>query len=88
MHPSLPQVLLAAAAGALLGAQTGFVIGRRGGRPLVRTVGLVLAGYAPGSSVPDVDRYLLPMVALIVVISLLPLALELLRSRKTAKTSQ
>lgn len=153
VHLSLPQVLLAAAAGALLGAQTGFVIGRRGGRallsrsrnkrlhegaqraeellnryghakavvlarfiPVVRTVlnplagtlgvpahtftlwqttgglvwtvGLVLAGYALGSSVPNVDRYLLPMVALIVVVSLLPLALELLRSRKAAKTSR
>src|SRR6266849_8557591 len=32
---SLPAVLLAAAAGALLGAQTGYWIGRRGGRPLL-----------------------------------------------------
>ncbi|MEV6162663.1 DedA family protein [Streptomyces sp. NPDC052052] len=143
---SLTQVLLAAVAGALLGAQTGYWIGRRGGRallarsrarrlhegasraeellgrygharaivlarfvPVVRTVlnplagalnvpagtfalwqavggtvwtvGLVLAGYALGSSVPNVDRYLLPIVAVVVVISLLPLAVELLRSR-------
>ncbi|MFI6448931.1 DedA family protein [Kitasatospora sp. NPDC050543] len=147
---SLVQVLLASVAGALLGAQTGFVIGRRGGRallarsrnrrlhegaarteelldryghakavvlarfiPVVRTVlnplagalgvpsrtftlwqtiggllwtvGLVLAGYALGSSVPDVDRYLLPMVGLLVALSLLPLALELLKSRRAAK---
>ncbi|MFF3265184.1 DedA family protein [Streptomyces sp. NPDC002932] len=143
---SLPQVLLAAVAGALLGAQTGYWLGRRGGRallartrsgrlregadraaellarygharaivlarfvPVVRTVlnplagaldvparvfalwqviggvvwtaGLVLAGYALGSSVPNVDRYLLPIVALVVVVSLIPLAAELLRSR-------
>ncbi|MFJ1898974.1 DedA family protein [Streptomyces sp. NPDC088115] len=143
---SLPQVLLAAVAGALLGAQTGYWLGRRGGRallarrrsgrlregadraaellarygharaivlarfvPVVRTVlnplagaldvparvfalwqviggvvwtaGLVLAGYALGSSVPNVDRYLLPIVALVVVVSLVPLAAELLRSR-------
>ncbi|MEU0932492.1 DedA family protein [Embleya sp. NPDC005971] len=149
VHLSLPQVLIAAVAGALLGAQVGFVIGRRAGRallsrshherlhagarraeelleryghakaivlarfiPIVRTVlnplagalgvptrtfttwqaagglvwtvGLVLAGYALGSSVPNVDRYLLPMVAVIVVISLIPLALELLRSRRAA----
>ncbi|WP_030901813.1 DedA family protein [Streptomyces sp. NRRL F-5126] len=146
---SLPQVLVASAVGALVGAQVGYVIGRRGGRalldrsrsrrlhegavraeellaryghakavvlarfiPVVRTVlnplagalgvpvrtftvwqtagglvwsiGLVLAGYALGSSVPNVDRYLLPIVALIVVVSLLPLAVELVRSRKRA----
>ncbi|MFB6819817.1 DedA family protein [Streptomyces sp. NPDC056347] len=146
VHLSLPQVLAAAVAGALLGAQAGYWIGRRGGRallarsrarrlhegaaraeellgrygharaivlarfvPVVRTVlnplagalnvplrvftlwqvvggvvwtvGLVLAGYALGSSVPNVDRYLLPIVALVVVVSLVPLAAELLRSR-------
>uniref|UniRef100_A0AAU2W2M9 DedA family protein n=1 Tax=Streptomyces sp. NBC_00008 TaxID=2903610 RepID=A0AAU2W2M9_9ACTN len=143
---SLPQVLLAAVAGALLGAQTGYWLGRRGGRallartrsgrlregadraaellagygharaiaparfvPVVRTVlnplagaldvparvfalwqviggvvwtaGPVLAGYALGSSVPNVDRYLLPIVALVVVVSLVTLAAEPLRSR-------
>lgn len=45
------------------------------------TVGLVLAGYGLGSSVPSVDRYLLPIVAVVVVVSLIPLAAELLRSR-------
>ncbi|MET7646775.1 DedA family protein [Streptomyces sp. NPDC005426] len=147
---SLPQVLTAAVAGALLGAQTGYWIGRRGGRallarsgarrlregaaraeellarygqgraivlarfvPVVRTVlnplagaldvpvgrftlwqavggavwtvGLVLAGYALGSSVPNVDRYLLPIVALVVAVSLIPLATELIRSRARAR---
>jgi membrane-associated protein len=146
VHLSLWQVLLAALAGALLGAQTGYAIGRRGGPallartrsrklhegaaraaelleryghgravvlarfiPVVRTVlnplagalgvhartfavaqvaggtvwtvGLVLGGYALGSSVPHVDTYLLPIVALIVVVSLVPLALELRRGR-------
>ncbi|MCX4759918.1 DedA family protein [Streptomyces sp. NBC_01275] len=152
VHLSLPQVLVAAAAGALVGAQTGFWIGRRGGRallsrsrsrrlhegaaraeellgrygharavvlarfvPVVRTVlnplagaldvpvrvftvwqvaggllwtvGLVLGGYALGSSAPDVDRYLLPLVALVVCVSLTPLALELRRAqrRRTAE---
>ncbi|MGW2564893.1 DedA family protein [Streptomyces sp. NPDC001537] len=146
VHLSLPQVLAAAVAGALLGAQTGYWLGRRGGRallarsrakklhegaaraeellaryghakavvlarfvPVVRTVlnplagaldvpvrvftlwqvigglvwtvGLVLGGYALGSSVPNVDRYLLPLVALVVVISLTPIALEARRAR-------
>ncbi|MFD8982388.1 DedA family protein [Streptomyces sp. NPDC059564] len=147
VHLSLPQVLAFAVVGALLGAQVGYAIGRRGGRallarsrgrklhegaeraeellqryghakaivlarfvPVVRTVlnplagalnvpagvfalwqivggllwtvGLVLAGYALGSSVPDVDRYLLPIVALVVLVSLAPLAVEVIRRRK------
>ncbi|MET9882734.1 DedA family protein [Streptomyces sp. NPDC006430] len=146
VHLSLPQVLAAAVGGALLGAQVGYLLGRRGGRallsrsrsrklhegagraedmlgryghakaivlarfvPIVRTVlnplagalnvparvftlwqvlgglvwtvGLVLAGYGLGSSVPNVDRYLLPIVALLLVVSLAPLAVELVRSR-------
>ena len=146
VHLSLPVVLVAAAAGALLGAQVGYLIGRRAGPrlldrpdrprlqdavtrarvaldrygagkaivlarfiPLVRTVlnpmagtvgvpvrvftvwqvagglvwsvGLTLTGYALGSRIPDVDRYLLPIVALIIVVSLIPVALEVRRSR-------
>ncbi|MFF3087189.1 DedA family protein [Streptomyces nojiriensis] len=48
---------------------------------LLWTVGLVLAGYALGSSVPDVDRYLLPIVALVVLVSLTPVAVEMIRRR-------
>jgi membrane-associated protein len=54
---------------------------------LVWTVGLVLGGYALGSSIPDVDRYLLPLVGVIVAVSLLPLALELLRARRHARSA-
>lgn len=146
VHLTLWQVLIASLAGALIGAQTGYVIGRRGGPallartrsrklhegaaragelleryghakavvlarfiPVVRTVlnplagalgvpartftvwqlaggtvwsvGLVLGGYGLGSSIPHVDTYLLPIVALIVLVSLAPLALELRRGR-------
>ena len=149
----LPLVLVSAVAGALLGAQVGFWIGRRAGpaltdqarRPkvaeamarsrdlldrygngraivlarfvpvvrtvlnpvagalgvgtrtftlwqavggLVWTVGLVLAGYALGSSVPNVDRYLLPMVAAVVLVSLTPLVVEVLRSRRAARSGR
>lgn len=52
---------------------------------LLWTVGLVLAGYALGSSIPSVDTYLLPIVALIVAVSLLPVAIEILRSRRGGK---
>ncbi|MEU2451073.1 DedA family protein [Streptomyces sp. NPDC012765] len=146
-HLSLPWVLLAAATGALAGAQTGYLVGRKAGPaflartkssklrdgadraaailnryghakaivlarflPIVRTVlnplagvlavpartfalwqalggllwtvGLVLAGYALGASVPNVDRYLLPIIAVIVIISLVPIGLEVVRSRR------
>ena len=151
VHLNLAAVLPAAAAGALLGAQVGYWIGRRGGRallarsdnrhlqhgvvraeeiltrygqgkaivlarfiPVVRTVlnplagvlevpwrtfllwqavggliwsiGVTLAGYALGSSIPNIDKYLLPIIALIVVVSLIPLGLELLRARREGRS--
>jgi membrane-associated protein len=55
---------------------------------LVWSLGLTLAGYALGSSIPNVDKYLLPMVALIVVVSLLPLAAEVYRSRKAGRAAK
>ena len=47
-------------------------------------LGLVLGGYALGSSVPHVDTYLLPIVALIVAVSLAPLVREVVRGRRSA----
>jgi membrane-associated protein len=150
VHLSLPTVLIAAVTGALLGAQVGYLIGRRAGPrlldrpdrprlqeavgrarvaldrygagkaivlarfiPLVRTVlnpmagtvgvpvrvftlwqvvgglvwsiGLTLAGYALGSRIPNVDKYVLPIVAGIIVVSLVPVALELRRSRSVGR---
>jgi membrane-associated protein len=146
VHLSLPTVLIAAVAGALLGAEVGYLIGRRVGPalldrpdrprlqmavvrsreslerygtgkaivlarfiPLVRTVlnpmvgtigvrhrvftlwqvvggviwsiGVTVAGYILGKHIPNVDKYLLPIIALIVIVSLIPVALELRRSR-------
>ncbi|MER7160232.1 DedA family protein, partial [Streptomyces lydicus] len=49
---------------------------------LVWTLGLTLAGYGLGASVPNVERYLLPIVALVVLVSLSPIALEVLRARR------
>jgi membrane-associated protein len=147
VHLSLPAILVAAAAGALLGAQTGYLIGRKAGPPLlerrqrlrlrrtvgqtrdyleryghtkavvigrfipfVRTVinpvagvvnmpqrqfataqvagglvwtaGVTLAGYALGSRIPSIDKYLLPIVAAVVIVSLIPIALEIRRARR------
>jgi membrane-associated protein len=46
---------------------------------------VTLAGYALGSRIPNVDRYLLPIVAVIVAVSLIPVALELFRSRARSR---
>jgi membrane-associated protein len=48
---------------------------------LVWSLGVTLAGYALGSRIPSIDKYLLPIIAAIVVVSLIPLALELRRAR-------
>jgi membrane-associated protein len=148
-HLSLPLVLLAAAGGAVLGAQTGFLIGRKGGKPLlernqnrylrkgaersqellsrygfgkaivlarfipiVRTVlnpmvgalgvatrtftiwqvvggliwsvGVTLLGYGLGSTISNVEAYLLPIIAVIVVLSFVPILIELVREKRSA----
>jgi membrane-associated protein len=44
------------------------------------SAGVTLAGYVLGSHIPSIDTYLLPIVALIVVVSLIPVALELRRT--------
>ncbi|GAA1920647.1 DedA family protein [Streptantibioticus ferralitis] len=147
IHLSLTWVLIASAVGALLGAQTGYLLGRRGGPallarvknpklheaversgemlekygygkaivlarfiPLVRTVlnpmagalgvpakvftmwqivgglvwslGVTLAGHALGSTIPNIDHYLLPIIAVVVILSLIPVALEIRRARR------
>ena len=152
LHLSLPAVLAAASAGALLGAQVGYLLGRRGGPalldrpdrprlqhaverarsalehygqakaivlarfiPLVRTVlnplagtvqvparvftlwqvvgglgwvvGVTLAGYVLGSRIPNIDHYLLPIVAAVVAVSFVPVVLELRRSHASSRTS-
>jgi membrane-associated protein len=45
-------------------------------------VGVTLAGYALGKSIHNVDRYLLPIIAVVVLLSLIPVALEVRRSRR------
>jgi membrane-associated protein len=49
---------------------------------LVWSLGLTMAGYELGSKIPNIDRFLLPIIALTVVISLIPAAIELLRRRR------
>lgn len=51
---------------------------------LLWTLSVILAGYGLGSSISNVDRYLLPIVAAVIAVSLVPVALELYRSRRPA----
>ena len=145
---SLPAALIGITVAAIVGAQTGYVIGRRAGPmlfdrpesrffkrehvakaeyyfqkfgpgkavvlarfiPIVRTflrpvagvlgmpaatfalwnvvggiiwgVGVTLVGYWLGETIPGVDQYLLPGIAVIILVSLLPVAIEVLRARR------
>jgi membrane-associated protein len=51
---------------------------------LVWSIGVTMAGYVLGSSIPGIDSYLLPIIAVIVVVSLIPLAVELRRARRNS----
>lgn len=46
------------------------------------TVGLIGLGYGFGHVIPDPDRYLLPAIGVIIVLSLVPALREILRRRK------
>lgn len=50
---------------------------------LLWAVGVTMAGYFLGSSIPDVDKYLLPIVILIVLISASPAAYHVLKDAET-----
>ena len=54
------------------------------------TDGILLIGYALANRIftaigPNIDRYILPVVALIVLLSVLPIGIEMLRERRTKK---
>ena len=51
------------------------------------SVPIEFGGYALGASVPNVDHYLLPVIGVVVAVSLVPLAVEVLRSRRRAHTT-
>ena len=148
-HLPLLPTLVCAAVGALSGAQAGYLLGVRGGRPLlergspglraaadgaeaillryglakalvlsrfvpvVRTAisplagilgipartfllwqclggllwstGVTLAGFTLGSSISNVDHYVLPIVAVVLVVSVAPIAVELVRERQRSR---
>jgi membrane-associated protein len=51
-------------------------------------VGVTLAGYSLGSSVKHIDRYLIPIILVVVAVSLIPVALEVRRSAKASRASK
>jgi membrane-associated protein len=51
---------------------------------LVWTIGVILAGHALGTRIPSIDKYLLPIIAVVVAVSLLPLVLEVRRHRRAS----
>ncbi|MHB8671659.1 MAG: DedA family protein [Acidimicrobiales bacterium] len=54
---------------------------------LLWSVGVTLLGYGLGSSVAHIDRYLLPVIGLIILASLVPVLLEIRRSRRRRAAS-
>ena len=47
--------------------------------------GVTTAGYILGETIPDIDKYLLPIIGVIVVLSILPIAFEVLRARRQSR---
>lgn len=48
---------------------------------LLWTIGLTVAGYTLGKSVPNVDTYLLPIILAIITLSFLPVIVEVIRAK-------
>jgi len=51
----------------------------------VWTFGLMFAGYFLGKTIPDVDKYLLPIIIFIIVLSILPTVIHILKERQIIK---
>jgi membrane-associated protein len=49
---------------------------------LLWAVGVTTLGYILGESIPDIDKYLLPVIALIILLSLLPVLFEYRKARR------
>lgn len=51
----------------------------------VWSFGVIYAGYFLGRVIPDVDKYIFPIIILIIILSVLPILFEYLKSRKENK---
>ncbi len=47
--------------------------------------GVTAAGYVLGESIPDIDKWLLPIIGVIVMVSFVPVILEVLKMRRKSK---
>jgi membrane-associated protein len=52
---------------------------------LLWAVGVTTLGYTLGRTFPHVDKYLLPIIAVVVIVSLIPIAIEAWRARRAAQ---
>ena len=50
--------------------------------------GVTLAGYILGESIPDIDKWLLPIIGVIVAVSFIPVFLEVLKMRREGKADR
>lgn len=55
---------------------------------LLWSIGVTIAGYLLGATIPGIDHYLLPIVGLVVIVSLIPIAVELVRARRRRRHPQ
>lgn len=55
---------------------------------LVWTSGLVLGGYLFGNLISDVDRYLLPVILVIIVVSFMPAVWHIVKERRREKAAE
>lgn len=53
---------------------------------LLWAVGICLLGYFLGSTIPDIDKYILPAIAVVILISITPGLFHFLRVRKRSKS--
>lgn len=49
------------------------------------TIGLLSLGYVLGKTITDIDRYLLPIIILIIILSMIPNVVEFVHSRRSSK---
>jgi membrane-associated protein len=54
---------------------------------LVWAVGVQLLGYFVGEAIPDAEKWLLPIVVVIVLVSFIPVAIEVLRHRREKRSA-
>ena len=55
---------------------------------LIWAVGVTVAGYALGNSIPGIDKYLLPIIAVIIVVSVAPGAVHMYREYRESKREE